>query len=343
MKNRLLEWLRCPCCSSKLEAQQTQIEQGEIKTGELCCFACGKSFPVREFIPRFVDDENYARGFGFQWNLHARTQIDKFNGTQISSDRFFQETRWQFENLKGQRIFEAGCGAGRFTDVMLDAGLEVFALDYSNAVDACLRNHGLHPNLHVIQADICHIPLQKEGFDKVFCFGVLQHTPDVGKSFKCLTEFVCPGGEIAVDIYPKTLQARLHPPRYLLRPLTRRLPPHILYRIVKGAVRFLLPVSTALKSIPLAGRYLYPLIPVANYWRDIPLNGSMLHEWAVIDTFDWLASWYDQPQKASTLEAWFAEAGFTDIEVHRLGSYVGTGQKPHNRNLNIGKGDRTDI
>ena len=311
-----------------LEARGTKIEQGEIRTGELCCDKCHSSFPVREFIPRFVDDENYARGFGFQWNLHARTQIDRFNGTQISASRFYQGTRWQPESLKGQRILEAGCGAGRFTDVMLDAGLEVFSLDYSNAVDACLKNHGLHPNLHIIQADIYHIPYPIQSFDKVFCFGVLQHTPDVERSFQCLSKFVRVGGEVAVDIYPKTLRARLHLPRYVLRPLAKRLPPDILYRIVKEAVRFLLPVSIFLKSIPLVGRYLYPLIPVANYWQDIPLDRSMLYEWAVIDTFDWLASWYDQPQKASTLERWFAEGGFTDIDVRDLESFVGTGRKP---------------
>lgn len=37
---------------------------------------------------------------------------------------------------------------------------------------------------------------------KVFCFGVLQHTPDVNKSVQCLAEMVKPGGELAVDFYP---------------------------------------------------------------------------------------------------------------------------------------------
>ena len=333
MKSQLLEFLRCPSCTSRLELRHAKFDAGEVESGELYCCYCKGSHPVRDFIPRFVGSENYARGFGFQWNLHPRTQIDSFNGTRISADRFYEGTKWRRKTLKGQRVLEVGCGAGRFTDVMLDAGLEVYSLDYSNAVETCLKNHGLHPNLHVIQADIYQIPIQKECFDKVFCFGVLQHTPEVEKSFRCLTEFVRHGGEIAVDIYPRTFGGRFHPPRYLLRPLAKRLPPHILYGIVKKTVRLLLPVSVMLKSIPLVGKYLYPAIPVANYWRDIPLDKSMLYEWSVIDTFDWLASWYDQPQKASTLARWFMEAGFDDVDVRRLGSYVGTGMKPINHRL----------
>jgi SAM-dependent methyltransferase len=230
--------------------------------------------------------------------------------------------------LKGQSVLEAGCGAGRFTEIMVNAGMEVFSLDYSNAVDACLANHGLLPNLHVIQADIYQLPFRREGFDKVFCFGVLQHTPDVRKAFFSLVEFVKPGGKIAVDVYPDTLKARLHYPRYLLRPVAKRLSPPFLYALVEKAVRVLMPVSIGIKRIPVVGRYLYPIIPVANYWGDLPLGREMLREWSIIDTFDWLACWYDQPQKASKLRSWFEESGLTHVEIRRLGSFVGTGDKP---------------
>lgn len=310
-----------------MELKVAQSEQGEVKEGELRCGRCHLNYPIRNFIPRFVGDDNYARGFGFQWHQHARTQVDKFNGTRISSDRFFGHTKWIAEKLKGQSVLEAGCGAGRFTEAMVNAGMEVFSFDYSNAVDACLANHGLLPNLHVIQADIYRIPFAKESFDKVFCFGVLQHTPDVKKAFLSLTEYLKPGGHIAVDVYPDTLKARLHYPRYLLRPAAKRLSPPLLYSIVERAVRVLLPISIGIKRIPAIGKYLYPLVPVANYWGELPLNRNMLREWSTIDTFDWLACWYDQPQKASVLRSWFEEAGLIHVEIERLGSFVGTGEK----------------
>jgi SAM-dependent methyltransferase len=328
MKERLVEILRCPACGGKFGLENPLYESEEIKTGRLNCASCSESYPVENFIPRFVGDDNYARGFGFQWNRHARTQVDKFNGTTISADRFYESTAWDREELAGKKILEAGCGAGRFTEVMLAAGLEVFSVDYSNAVDACLDNHGLHPNLHLIQGDIYRLPFEQGQFDRVFCMGVLQHTPNVRKSFDCLVEQVKPGGRIAVDAYPNTFKARLHYPRYVLRPLAKRLPAPVLYKIVVACVYVMLPLSILLKRIPFIGRYLYPLIPVANYWGDHPLHGSMLREWSIIDTFDWLASWYDQPQSATTLRTWLDEAGLCEQRVERLGSYVATGKKP---------------
>lgn len=327
MKLKLVDVLRCPACRSRLQLHNEVMSEDEVKTGELVCGDNGHTYLVHNFIPRFVNDDNYAKGFGYQWNIHARTQVDKFNGTSISSDRFYDGTQWNKALLAGQVILEAGCGAGRFTQIMLDAGLEVFSLDYSNAVDACLDNHGLHPNLHLIQGNIYELPFEDAIFDRVFCFGVLQHTPDVRKSFGCLTAKLKPGGEIAIDLYPNTIKARMHYPRYVLRPLAKRLPNHILYKIVEASVRVLLPLSIALKAIPFVGRYVYPLVPVANYWRELPLDKAMLYDWSVIDTFDWLASWYDQPQKAATIERWFAEENLVNVQVRRAGSYIGTGQK----------------
>jgi SAM-dependent methyltransferase/uncharacterized protein YbaR (Trm112 family) len=331
VKEKLVDLLCCPQCSASVQLQEAVYDEGEIKEGQLACSGCGTRFPIENYIPRFVGSDNYARGFGFQWNKHARTQIDKFNGTQITTDRFFECTGWERGELEGQRILEAGCGAGRFTDVMLDAGFEVFSLDYSSAVDACLANHGLHPRLHIIQGDMCRVPFAAESFDKVFCFGVLQHTPDVKKSFMSLAGMLRPGGQIATDVYARTLKAMMHYPRYVLRPLAKRLRPEVLYGIIKALVPVLLPISILLKRIPGIGRYIYPLIPVANYWGTLPLDKGQLKEWSVIDTFDWLASWYDQPQTASTLKAWLAESGMKEYEVRRMGSFVGTGTKAERR------------
>lgn len=328
MKEHLVELFRCPKCSAGFDLIREERENGEIKKGLLSCLSCNTRYPIVNYIPRFVDNDNYARGFGFQWNRHARAQLDRFNGTTISTDRFYSSTRWDRETLKDLKILEAGCGAGRFTEVMLAAGLEVFSVDYSNAVDACLANHGLHPNLHLIQGDIYHLPFEKSQFDRVFCLGVLQHTPDVEKSFHCLVDQLSPGGCIAVDVYPNTLKARLHYPRYVLRPLAKRLPAPFLYKLVVGTVYALLPVSLLLKKIPVLGRYLYPLVPVANYWGTHPLEGEMLREWSIIDTFDWLASWYDQPQTESTVRNWVEKAKLVDAQVIRQGSFVATGRKP---------------
>ncbi len=83
-------------------------------------------------------------------------------------------------------VLDVGCGAGRFAEVALSLGAHVFALDYSEAVDACWQNLRSYPNLHVLQANIYALPFQQKRFDYVYCFGVLQHTPDPHKAFLAL-------------------------------------------------------------------------------------------------------------------------------------------------------------
>jgi SAM-dependent methyltransferase len=99
---------------------------------------------------------------------------------------------------------EVGSGAGRFTQIVLDyTKANLYSIDYSDAVSANYRNNAHHGDrLHLFQASIYEMPFPDNSFDKVFCFGVLQHTPDFKKSVKSLIDKAKPGGEIAVDFYP---------------------------------------------------------------------------------------------------------------------------------------------
>jgi ubiquinone/menaquinone biosynthesis C-methylase UbiE len=81
-------------------------------------------------------------------------------------------------DMCGERILEVGCGAGRFTEILLETCATVVSVDDSSAVEACRANHGSHPRLTVIRANLFYLPFPRGSFDRVFCYGVLQHTPD---------------------------------------------------------------------------------------------------------------------------------------------------------------------
>ncbi len=300
---------------------------GEIIEGQIDCKSCRSKFPITNYIPRFVSSRNYASSFGFQWNRHARTQIDRFNGLTISHDRFYQETNWE-EKLDGEMILEAGCGAGRFTQVAIETGAEVISFDYSNAVDACLENNGLVGNLHILQADIYHIPIKRNLFGKVFCFGVLQHCPDVKGAFFSLIPHLKSGGEIVVDVYGHS-KWKLWKVKYKIRPLTKRLPYRLLYDILRIAVPLFLPVKVWLsKCSSRTGRKMGEAIPIINYQGIYPLASDQLLDWAVLDTFDMLSAQYDYPQTIESIEEWFAEADLVSVEVgYGLNGINGRGQR----------------
>ena len=299
---------------------------GMIEAGTLTCVGCKALYPIRGAIPRFVTLEGYSNTFGFQWKLFRRTQLDSFSDTSISHDRFFRQSGWTPHELRGRTVLDVGCGAGRFTEIALKSGGEVVSMDCSEAVDACRANFAPHERLTVVQGDVYRLPFVPGSFDFVYCFGVLQHTPDVQQAFLALAEPLRPGGRLAVDLYPKS-RAHLLWPKYWIRPLTRRVPPARLFPLVERMVKVLLPLSLKLGRVPSIGRKLRHIIPVANYEGRLPLSRDQLEQWSILDTFDMLAARYDQPQTAPTMEAWFRLAGFESIEAFKDGLVVGRGTR----------------
>ncbi len=293
-----------------------------MESASLTCPGCPATYPVVRGVPRFISGDNYALSFGLQWDHFRTTQLDSTTGVPISRNRFLRQSGWDPSQLDGALVLDAGCGAGRFVEVALSCGARVVALDYSGAVDACRSNFSGHPRLEVVQGDICSLPFAARTFDYVYCFGVLQHTPDVRRSFLSLPPVLRPGGRLAVDLYCKSRLHRLLP-KYRLRPLTTRMDPVSLFRLVQRITPPLLALSRVVGRIPRVGPRLRYLVPVANYEGVYPLTPSQLVEFATLDTFDMFSPAYDQPQDEGTLAGWFAEAGLADVEVFRDGLLIG--------------------
>ena len=133
---------------------------GNIAEGKLICTSCGREFPVVRSMARFVPSEDYAHSLGYQWNFFDKTQLDSHMGNNLSHERFYATTQWP-QKMEGQVILEAGCGMGRFTQVALETGAELFSFDLSNSVEANLRNNGDSGRVHILQASIYEIPFQE--------------------------------------------------------------------------------------------------------------------------------------------------------------------------------------
>lgn len=120
----------------------------------------GDFFAIRNGIPRFVDGSTYADAFGVQWKTYRLTQLDSYSGVPVTRNRVRRclgQDLWR--NLAGKRVLECGCGAGRFTEVLLDRGACVISVDLSDAVEANLQNFPETSRHQVAQADILRLPL----------------------------------------------------------------------------------------------------------------------------------------------------------------------------------------
>lgn len=330
MKPAHLEALISPLTGLSLRLQAIEVEEaGRIKEGTLEDASARHIVPIRNYIPRFVADGDYSNSFGEQWNRYRSVQIDGENKLNLSAERFYRWTGWKRDELRGLRILEAGCGAGRFTQVMLEAGAQVYSVDMSSAVDACWRTNGPHDNLCLVQGDIYHMPFKANFFDRVFCYGVLQHTPDPRQAFSSLVKFLRPGGKIAIDCYIKLKLLTRWTSKYLWRPITTRLSPQTLFKIVEWYVPKWLPIDTRLAGIPWIGHRLVGVVPCWNYTGMLPLSREQLKQWAILDTFDALGPKYDKPQTCAQVLSWFEQAGLAEVQVGRgSNGIVGNATKP---------------
>ncbi len=274
-------------------------------------------FPYRNGAYRIVPDDNYTQNFGYQWNKFTTTQIDtKQQNVELSQKRFFTATGWDKENLEGKNILEVGSGAGRFSQIVLDyTKANLFSVDYSNAVEANFKNNGHHQNrLKLFQASVYEMPFEKAQFDKVFCLGVIQHTPDVKKTVQSLIEMAKPGAEVVVDFYcVNGWWTKLHA-KYMFRPITKKWGNEKLLQKIEQNVDWMITATTFFNKIGI-GKYVNRFIPICDIKGTLPqgLSKKELREWCVLDTFDMFSPEYDQPQKIATVKKWFKEFGMTDV------------------------------
>ena len=291
-----------------------QAVEGGLKDAE------NNFFPLQNGAYRFVQDDNYTENFGYQWNKFAETQVDKSSKIQLSQQRFFKQTGWDKEDLTNKNVLEVGSGAGRFSQIVLDfTKANLYSVDYSNAVDANYKNNGPNERLHLYQASIYDLPFAPAQFDKVFCFGVLQHTPNVEQSVKSLIDMAAPGSEVVVDFYPiNGWWTKLHA-KYIFRPFTKKMSHERLYKKIDKNADWLIKLNRFFSKMGV-GKIFNRFVPIVDIDGTLPRNitKEQLREMVVLDTFDMFSPQYDQPQKIITVENWFNKYGMTNVK----GGYI---------------------
>jgi len=268
-------------------------------------------WPIVRSIPRFCDSKNYTENFGYQWNIFDKNQIDSYSNIKQSEKRFYLETDWNSDELENQKILEVGSGAGRFTEVLLRTSkAKLHSFDFSNAVDANFKNnHKYIKRLRLFQASLYKIPFPDYSFDKIFCLGVLQHTPSFEKSLVAISKKLKISGELVVDFYPvKSLLTFFHS-KYVVRLISPYIPKEILLKIIKISAPFLIVLFDLFCKLRLSA--LTRFIPITDL-RYIPkeLSKHQRMNWAIMDTFDAFSPEFDSPRSIKYVSRYLKSIGF---------------------------------
>ena len=173
-------------------------------------------------------------------------------------------------------------------------GANVVAMDYSAAVHAASSTLSRFPAADVVRGNLLEPPFKRGAFDFAYCIGVVQHTPDPARVVANVVEVVKLGGEFSFSIYARKAWSKLNS-KYLIRPLTKRLPQDVLLRAIETVMPVAFPITDRLFRLPVIGRLAQFTVPVANYVDNRDFSTDQRYREAVLDTFDMLSPQFDSP------------------------------------------------
>jgi SAM-dependent methyltransferase len=304
MHNQFLAQLRCTECRAELLRETTET---------LRCTKCGKSFPLRDGIPRFASSDHLA-SFGLQWNKYEVAHEDEDRAT------FQAKTGFNLSEMQGRRVLDAGCGGGRYAKIVGKAGAHVVGADHTTAVEKAAWLCSDLPNVDIVQADLKRLPLEPESFDDVFSIGVMHHDKSTRDVFDSVAKLVKPGGRYAVWLYRRN-QGWQEWLNDFVRKRTTRMTPDKL----EPWCRF----GAFLGGIPGINKTLNKIVNFSSHpaWEN-----------RVCDTYDWFAPQYQYHHTVEELSDWFREAGFDNLQVlppEKTGKFY---RWSYEHNLLIGSG-----
>lgn len=148
----------------------------------------------------------------------------KLEDVKETDTETFSKHLWGFDQYRGKRVLDIGCGPGWYSVNMAKNGARVVSLDLTeNAIFRCRRYfkaYGLHGDKVVADAE--QLPFKSNSFDGVISNGVLHHAPDIRKAVEEVYRILKPGGHSTISIYYRNALLRwptFHMTRFVIRSL----------------------------------------------------------------------------------------------------------------------------
>jgi 2-polyprenyl-3-methyl-5-hydroxy-6-metoxy-1,4-benzoquinol methylase len=138
----------------------------------------------------------------------TREFYDEIDRRFFTSSTFYQGQRpfekWiPFDQLKGKRVLEIGCGLGSHAQLLSEAECDLTCIDLT---EKGVTNTRQRLNLRGLRADIRqmdaeHMNFPDADFDFVWSWGVIHHSADTERIIRNVFRVLKPGGEFRFMVY----------------------------------------------------------------------------------------------------------------------------------------------
>ena len=151
----------------------------------------------------------------YDWNANVECEKFSLDWYNEIDRRFIYDSRLYghsqtpfdrmipFEQLKGKKVLEIGCGMGFHTELMIRAGADVTSIDISpTSVDPTKRRLELKDlTAKIMLQDAEEIPFTDEEFDYVWSWGVIHHSSRTARIVRQVARVLKPDGECSLMVY----------------------------------------------------------------------------------------------------------------------------------------------
>ena len=336
MRVELLQWLQCPACAGTLELRndhgsgQWRGASVHVEIGALVCGGCQTVFPIREGVPQLLlpseeVKQQSSRIYGLLW---SKTPVRE-PAPDLLTGYHFDRVRTVVEVPTPDGLWlDAGCGDG--TDLLALAQTTpgpLIGVDISEGGTRTAYQRTKHfPHVHVVRADLEHLPLRAEQCQFVYSYGVLHHLPHPEQGLRELTRVLARDGTLVAYVY-EDFQERTRVERVALwsvnrlRIVTTMLPPRLLYGVCWG----LAPLVAATCSWPARVLRRWPAMrPLA---QRIPYHHTTQLRTLANDLYDRFGAPVEYRYSRAALETWLREAGLLEIAIHPFRGWLASARK----------------
>jgi len=214
------------------------------------------------------NDQATARAFASSWNnlpsgsIYTRTQYEDWMAPLTRTD------------IEGRKVLELGCGNASLLVHCCDwQPTQLVGIDLGASVDAARLNVASFPCAQIVQDDL--VSFKSDGFDVVYCIGVLHHLKDPFSGFISVLRNTLPGGRFHCWVYAREGNAVVIS---LVEPI-RKIASHLPWWVAKY-----------LFATPLAVPYYFYAKILSALHRKFPGSAPKLLAWAPLRDYSlWIA------------------------------------------------------